>query len=173
MRAAIVMNLLAFVVMIPNVGGVQDKPARHVEKDGGFSIELPPNWTAQEFGGLKFKILVGPVVNGFGSNMVFMDESSTSNLKDYVAASKKALQAVIKDIKEISETEMQTAEGAACVRLVFEAEHQGIRLRQTVYCLDLAPGKKLAITCSTLADGGDKLDAVFEASAKSLRIEKK
>ncbi len=150
-----------------------DKPERHVEKEGGFSLVPPKGWETKDQANLKYKIFVGPVTNGVASNLVLVDEAYKGELADYVALNKKSLRAAFKDYKEISEKELKTDGGATFYRVIAEIEHNGVLMRQGFAFFDLGGGKKLVITCTAAADGGAKLDGTFETVLKSFQLEKK
>jgi hypothetical protein len=167
------MGSLMLLMVVTSALQADDKPARYVEKEGGFSFVLPPDWKVREFPGFKYQIAHGPAADGFAPNINFADEAFRGKLSDYVTANKRTLSAVFKDYKELGEAELKTDDGMPCIRLVAQCNHQGKVLRQTFYFFDLAPGRKLVATCSALADGGEKLDPVFEASLKTFRVEKR
>jgi hypothetical protein len=173
MRLTLSVSLLVLFGCAAGLGAADAKPARHVEKEGGFSFVPPKDWELRDFKGLKYKIVVGPAANAFAPNINFVDEASKDTLKDYVAAQKKALKAFFKEFKEISEGEFKTADGTAAVRIVIENKQGENLLRQSFYLFDMPKGKKLVVTCSALARGGDKLDPVFKACLKSFKLEKK
>jgi hypothetical protein len=162
MRLGVLLAMFAVLGYSPWNANAQDKPLRHVEKEAGFSIEAPANWEIRELPGFKYKFVAGPAADGFAPNICFLDEAFAGTLKEYATASKKALQALAKGYKEIADGE-----------LIIENEHNGTVLRQTFFVFDLAPGKKLVVTCSALAKGGEMYDVVFEASIKTIRVEKK
>lgn len=169
-----ILPVALFVLLVQAAGAclAEAKPARHVEKAGGFSFVPPKDWAIKEFPGLKYKIAVGPAANGFAPNINAVDESFNGSLKEYVAASKQGLKGALKNFKEVSETEVKTDGSAPCIRLVAEDEQNGKKLRQSFYCFELAKGKMRVVTCSALAEGGEKLDSVFESAMKTLRAEK-
>jgi hypothetical protein len=78
----------------------------------------------------------------------------------------------------VAQTTLKTAAGAQCVVLetsFFPATYLGdtddrVRLRITHYFVELSPGRILVATCS--AASASRLNAVFEASLKTLRLEK-
>jgi hypothetical protein len=168
----VTLSLCLLIAYACGLAAGDEQPARHLEKTGGFSFVPPKDWTVKEFPGLKFKVAVGPAADGFAPNINFVDEAFAGKLGEYVTGNKKTLQALFKNYKELEEKEIKTANGEMCIRLVTQSEHNGKALRQSFYFFDVAPGRKLVATCTALADGGDKLDAVFEASLKTFRLEK-
>ncbi|HYT88523.1 MAG TPA: hypothetical protein VEL76_07425 [Gemmataceae bacterium] len=76
----------------------------------------------------------------------------------------------VDSFRVVAEKKLKTDAGAECVVLVTEFDRNRLRYRQTYYFFDLSPDRKLVATCK--APWIDKLDAVFEASLKTLRLEK-
>jgi hypothetical protein len=172
MWLVLTINLLVPIAAAVTSPQGEEKTVRHVETAGGYSVVVPRDWKVHEFPGFKYKVIAGAPEKGFAPNIVFVDESFAGNLKEYVAASKKQLHNVFKELKELSETELKTADGASFIRLVIENKQDGKALRQSFYFFELAAGKKLIATCTVLADGGEKHDAAFEACLKTFRVEK-
>jgi hypothetical protein len=164
--------LLALLVAGSVARGWADQPdekKRHTETGGGFSFIPPDGWTVKEFPGLKFKIAVGPAAAEFAPNINVVDEADDGKLDDYVKRNVAALQKVFKKGRLVKQEQFKTAAGLESARVIFEHEQQGKLLRQTFYFFD--KGKtKFVVTCTALAEGGEKLDPVFEASLKTFRI---
>jgi hypothetical protein len=72
--------------------------------------------------------------------------------------------------KVVAEKKLKTDAGAECVVLVTEIDHRGLTYRTTRYFFDFSTERKLVASCT--APSAAKLDAVFEASLKTLRVEK-
>jgi len=172
MRTILIATMCVLLGQATCLGAADEKAARHVEKAGGYSFVPPKDWTMREIPGMKFKAAVGPAADGFASNIVFVEEANKGTLADYTAANKKAMAQVFKNYKELGEKNLKTDSGADMIMLVIQREEKGKTLRQTFYFLDLSAEKKIVATCTALADGGDKLDGLFETSLKSYRVEK-
>lgn len=145
---------------------------RHVESAGGFSYCPPKDWAVKEVPGMKFKAALGPAAGGFASNIVIVDESFSGPLSDYVKATVQALTKTFKGLKNLGQTDFKTDSGLKGVRLIVQSEQQAHLLRQTFFFLDGKDGRKLVVTCSTLAEGGARLDDTFAASMKTFALEK-
>jgi len=149
-----------------------EDPRRHVEAAGGFSFVPPEDWKIRDIPGMKFKAMIGPSAAGFAPNICTVDELFSGSLDAYVKGNLAALQKASRKFHLAQSDDFKTTAGEQGARLVTESENQGRLLRQTFYFF----GKrdtKFVITCSTLAEGGDKLDSVFETSIKTFRFEKK
>jgi len=126
---------------------------------------------------MKFKAMIGPSAAGFAPNICTVDELFSGSLDAYVKGNLAAFQEASRKFPSrkfhlAQPDDFKTTAGEQGARLVTESENQGRLLRQTFYFF----GKrdtKFVITCSTLAEGGDKLDSVFETSIKTFRFEKK
>jgi hypothetical protein len=151
--------------------GPDQDARRHVEKAGGFSFVVPEAWNARDFPGRKFKLIFGPSEAGFASNINVVDEAFDDSLDAYVKATTDVLPRVLKEYRLVKQDEFKTTTGVAGARLIVENEQGGKLLRQTFYIFG-APKTMFVVTCSTLAEGGEKLDAVFETSMKTFRFEK-
>ncbi len=151
--------------------GKDPDASRHVEKAGGFSFVPPDKWKVREWPGRKFKIAVGPAERGFGSNIVVADEAFDGTLDEYVKETKKSLEKAFKKYRLVKQEEFKTATGITGARLIIENEQGDKLLRQTFYLFG-KPKTMFIVACSTLAEGGDKLDPVFEKSAKTFRFDK-
>jgi hypothetical protein len=172
MRLNLMGAFLFLVVIVPGLDAADEKPTRHVEKFGGFSYVPPAGWQITDVSGFKYKIAIGPEVGGFAPNIYFLDESFRAKLADYVTATKKALSAGFKDFKELSQTTLKRDDRVPCIRLIVQRDEKGKVVRQWYYFLEVAPGKKLTVTCTAPAASGEKFDAIYEATMKTFRTEK-
>ena len=163
--------LLLFSTSGPGLG--QEKASRHVEKEGGFSFVPPQGWRIMEFPGWKYKIAAGPISNGFAANILFSDEATNLNRKEYVSANMKVIPNFFKNPKTIGESELKTSDGTPCSRVVIKNDHDGKRMRQSFYFFQLLPRRMHVATCTALAENGAELDTVFEDSMKTVQMEKK
>ncbi|HXT42225.1 MAG TPA: hypothetical protein VN887_19615 [Candidatus Angelobacter sp.] len=145
---------------------------RHVEPVGGFSYCPPKDWAVKEVPGMKYKIAFGPAAGGFASNINVVDESFSGPLSDYVKANVQVLTKMFKGLKNLGQTDFKTDSGLNGVRLIIQSEQQAHLLRQTLFFFDGKGGRKLVVTCSTLAKGGARLDDTFTASMKTFILEK-
>ena len=165
-----------FIVLTAGCGVsmAEDAPSarRNVEEAGGFSFVPPEGWQTRLFPGLKYKIVFGTPANGFAPNINVVDEQFKGTLDAYVDASAATIQRVLKNAHVVKRDAFKTDDGTAGVRQVVEDEQQGKKLRQVFFFFGRDDTKFVA-TCSTLADGGEKLDGAFETSMKSFRFEKK
>ncbi len=163
---------LAFPLAGTGAAGADDAEARrHTEKAGGFSFVPPENWTVRDFPGLKYKVVVGPVRSAFASNINVVDEVYKGSLDAYEKASIAAMQARLEKFAIKDRGEFKTTSGLKGARLVAQSEQGGRLLRQTFYFFGNGD-KKYVATCSTVADGGEKFDDVFERAMKTFRFER-
>jgi hypothetical protein len=79
---------------------------------------------------------------------------------------------VFKGFKKLGQSNFKTDSGVKGIRLQTESEQGNLRLRQTFFFLEGKGKTKLVVTCSALAENGQKLDAVFEDSLKTFAVEK-
>jgi hypothetical protein len=159
--------VLALAVLCDGCGA---KPPRaHYEKAGGFSYDPPKGWRIVEFPGLKYRISHGQSENGFAPNVNVVDEKFSGTLSAYVDLNLETMKKTFTDAKVLKREDFQTEDGLPAVRVVCEDMQQGQRLRQT-FCFFGNSNRKYVVTCTALADGGEKLDPLFAESTKTFRI---
>jgi hypothetical protein len=165
-----------FMILVPALlcaaptDGDDDEARRHREKDGGFSFVPPADRRAQNITGLKYKV-VGAVRERFACNINVVDEPFQGTVDEYVKANISALKERLAKFKVHEQGEFKTTSGLRGVRLVTESEQGRRLLRQTFYFFG-TPDAKYVVTCSTLAEGGEKLDSVLEKAMKTFWLER-
>jgi hypothetical protein len=145
---------------------------RHFEPAGGFSFSAPEGWQFREIPGMKYQFAIGPVSNSFSPNINIVDELYNGSLKNYVNANYDTLAKLFVQFKLLKRDGFVTASGIKGERMVTTSLQQNFLLRQTFYFLQGAKGKYFVVTCSTLAEGGEAVDAVFEESIRTFEIVK-
>ena len=166
-------RLLAFVpLVIAGTVLAAETGDRYTEAAGGFSYCPPKGWTMKELPGMKYQAAFGPTSGGFTPNINVVDEAFGGSLEDYFKGNVDALTKVFKKFKNLGKSDFKTDSGLKCIRLVTESEQQGMLLRQTFFFFDGKTNRKLVVTCSAPAEGGDKLDAAFGASLKTFSVPK-
>lgn len=171
MKSCLQMLLLFVAITAASAQDRADKEERHVEKSGGYSLVPPEGWKAREFPGLKYQVIVGPATNGFAPNLNVVKETSSLKLDDYVKGNRAALQQLFKNFQLVDQGEFKTAGGLQGVKMIVQDEQGNKQLRQTFYFFE-SGNTKYVVTASALADGGEKLDPVFDKCLKSFRFEK-
>ncbi len=150
--------------------GAGEEPARYTEKAGRFSFVPPVDWTLRRFQRLEYRVVIGPVKEGFVANMNVVLEPVEGTLDDYVKANKPVLEKVHKKFKLLEEGELKTKSGLRGVRLIIENEQNDRLLRQSMYLFGTAD-RKYIVTCTTLAEDGAKFDKLFEQAMETFRLE--
>jgi hypothetical protein len=148
-----------------------DESRRHLEKAGGFSFIPPSTWKVRDYPGLKYKIVVGPIQAGFASNINVVDESFEGSLDAYVEGNTAVQMRALKKVQIVKQEKFRTTSGLQGARSIIEDEQDEQLLRQTFYFFGTAE-TKYVITCSTLAEGGERLDPIFERAMRTFRFEK-
>jgi hypothetical protein len=143
---------------------------RHREAAGGFSYVPPPGWTVRSFGGLKYQAVVGPSANGFATNLNFQEEAFAGGLDQYVAHATATARRALPTYRELAREDFKTDSGLAGKKTSFETVQGDRRLRHANYVFD-KKGTMLIATFTCLADGAERQGAVFDACAKSIRLE--
>ena len=168
-RAALV---LALFVALPHSTPAAETGKRHVEASGGYSFCPPNGWEMKEMPGLKYKLAFGPAAGGFAPNINVVDEAFDGSVEDYVKTSLEMVAKAFKGFKKIGQSSFKTESGVKGVRLQTESDQGPLRLRQTFFFLAGKGKNKLVVTCSALAENGQKLDSAFEDSLKTFALEK-
>lgn len=147
---------------------VLDEP--HAVKDGALTIATPKGWELKDVEGL-LQIAIGPVEDGFGINVALAKDAFPGGLKEYAESNIDFAQKTSKNFKKVSQSDVKLDAGDA-IRLITTSEQEGKQFRQVFYLLKHPAGGQLVLTCTTLVDKNDKLDALFESIAKSLKFDK-
>jgi len=150
----------------------QEVGERHFEQDGGFSYCPPAGWLVREMPGKKYKVAFDRPTKGFAPNIYIVDEAFAGTLDEYVRGNIQSMPGIyeangVKDYKLLSQAEFITASKKRGARMMIQAEINGRLLRQTFYFFDGKEGRKIILTCSVLADGGEAYDKVFDTSMKT------
>jgi hypothetical protein len=158
--------LTVFVICI-GCGG--EAPRQHYDEAGAFSYDPPNGWQIIEFPGLKYRISRGPSEGEFAPNINVVDEAFTGTLAAYVDGNLKSMEKIFVKMKILAREDFKTQDNEAGQKLVTENEQQGRMLRQIFFFLGTGK-RKYVITCTALADGGARLDPVFDKSMVTFRI---
>ena len=172
-RSSLSKSLILVAILLCAVPARADdsgEARRHVEPLGGFSFIPPDGWQVREFPGMKYKIAHGRPVDGFAPNINVVDEPFPGSLDEYAKANLVAMAKAFKDFRVISQETFETTSGEPGVRIIYEATQNGLLLRQSFHCFG-KDDMKFVVTCSTLAEGGEKLDDAFKACINTFRFE--
>jgi hypothetical protein len=161
--------VLLTVSMICAGCGGNRSPRQHCEQAGGFSYDPPSGWQVGEFPGLKYRISHGPRENEFAANINVVDEAFGGTLAAYVDVNLQTMKEVFVKMQVLSREDFKTQDSEAAVKILTENEQQGRMLRQTFFFVG-SGNKKYVVTCTALADGGEKFDTAFSESMKTFRI---
>lgn len=149
--------------------GLED---RYFEREGGFSYQPPRGWRIASIPGMKYKFAFGPPQDGFSPNMNFVDEAHSGSLQSYVDANLKVLQSMFKGFEKINQTTFRTEVGKTAIKLTTQAEQNGKMIRQLYYFFEASRDKKLVITGSALARGGEAFNSIFDESVRTLLFDR-
>jgi len=161
---------VAAPVTPPPAPSTKELDAPHAVKDGALSIATPKNWELKDVEGL-LQIAVGPIEDGFATNIALAKDAFPGSLKEYAASNIAYCEKTAKEFKKVGESEVKLDAGDA-IRLVTTSEQEGKHFRQVFYLLKHPAGGQLTLTCTTLAEKNDGFDTLFESIAKSLKFDK-
>lgn len=159
--------LLTVSMICAGCGG--KSPSQHYEKAGGFSYDPPSGWQVVELPGLKYRISHGPRENEFAPNINVVDEAFAGSLAAYVDVNLQTMEKVFSKMKILGREDFKTEDGESAVKIITLNEQQGRMLRQAFFFIG-SGNKKYVVTCTALADGGDKFDTAFSKSVTTFRI---
>jgi hypothetical protein len=163
-------NLYVFLfLLLVFVGCDAAAPRQCHEKTGGFSYNPPSGWKVDEFPGLKYRISRGQTENDFTPNINISDEAFVGTLAEYADANVQNLNRILPTLKILSRTELATQDNEPVVRIITTNEYEGRMLRQIFFLIG-SGDRKYAVTCTALADDGDKFDTIFTESLMTFRI---
>ena len=155
------------------IGTAQAQQGERPDFGGGgvFSYVPPQGWKVAEFPGLKFKISLGAPVKGFSPNIVVVDEAYEKSLDDYAKDNIATMQQMFPGMKLLGQSDFTTSDGARAIKLVTERHDESVKgkMRQVYYLYD-AGDKKLAVTCSSLADDAAASDATCDGAMKTFTV---
>jgi tetratricopeptide (TPR) repeat protein len=142
---------------------------------GNFSYIPPQGWKMVGVSGKRFRIATGPVRDGFAPNIDVAVDPGTFTVADtygYVKKQVDDLRASFADFNLIKNEEFDTDLLFHGRRIVYEATVIVGRpkVRQTMVFIVLLSQMHI-ITCSTLAEGGPDLDALFDRSLRTFRMD--
>lgn len=140
-----------------------------MEKEGGFAFLPPKDWQITEFGGLKYRIAIGPAKDNFAPNINVVDEKFAGPMEEYVVASLASLQKLLPGFKEIGQVAFATTSGIDGKKIVSESTQMERVLRQTFYVFK-GKDRYYVITCTATADDGDSMATVFDDAIKSFKF---
>ncbi len=150
--------------------------AKYVAEDGMFSFSIPDGWTLREIPGRKYKVAFAAPTNGFAPNINIVDEAFSGALDVYVDGNLKIMaegyeKLGIENFKMLSREAFTTTTKQSGIRLLTQSEVNGNPIRQTFYFFNGKDGRKLVVTCTCPAPGGETLDPIFEKSMKTFQSE--
>ena len=160
-------SIVIFAMLMCLIGCSDNKPRQNYEKSGAFSFDPPPGWNVVEFPGLKYKIAHGPIEHGFAPNINILDETFKGSLDEYVDANLQNMEKLFSKFNILSQEKIRTLDNEPAVMLVTENEQQESMLRQTFMFIGSGK-KKYVVTCTALAENGDKFDPDKENALKNI-----
>jgi hypothetical protein len=149
------------------------EPKRYVEPSGGFSLVPPREWAAHKIAGLDFLVYLGP--GEPPPALEFRRDLSVPDDTDVVAFLRYTSGQVYEASELLASSDFVTDSGLRGKRIVLENETRKegapATIRQIVYLFSNG-GDTHAFWGSAPAEVGTKFDGVFDACAKSYRIER-
>jgi len=138
--------------------------------DGDFSYCPPLNWIVTEFPGLKYKIVIGPTIGNFTSNINFVDEEYNGNLNNYVNENIYQLDSFIQEYQLLDRSDFRTNSGITGERIIIINIQQNYSLRQIFYVLPGKNNRYFVITCTVVDSVAAEYLPIFEESIKTFEL---
>lgn len=163
-----------FCILVCIAVGCSQNSRTYTSQNGEFSYVPPEHWIVREIPGLKYKAAIGQPSGGFAPNINVVEEDAPVPLDSYVADSLRTVQQMHEKAGStppvvLGQTDITTDARQRGIKLVTQVEINGKQVRQIYYFFEGGSGKKFVVTCSTLAEGGESYDKVFDASMKTFR----
>ena len=171
-KAAEMKSEVAETGSVLSVARVAESGSESSHADGDFTFTEPPGWRIAEMPGLKYKVAFGEPIDGFAPNINVVDEYYSQGLESYVEGNEKNMSKLFQNFKQIQKSSFQTNSGLNGIKLITEADPQGMSLRQTFYFFSGYGDKKIVVTCSVPKAHGGKYDSIFDASLKTFSFGK-
>jgi hypothetical protein len=137
---------------------------------GGFALCAPQGWAFRAFPGMKYKVALGPALDGFSANLNLVDEGFGGDLEHYVAANLATMRRVLTGFQILGQGAFTTDQKLEGYRVVTTSLQQDRQLRQIFYFLPAGRDRYFVVTGSALAahhDAHDAQDAAFDESVRS------
>lgn len=147
---------------------------RHYEPLGDFSYNLPQGWSLKSpqelnVSDTEFSILIGPVSQNFAPNLIFLEETMSGKLSDYVSSLTRQLRSSGRRVSSEPQ-ERKTDDSLTYVRFTTTSTDGGQQVQQAFYVF---PGQKRVVVgiYTRLAQRSQaSLDSEIEAVMQSFRF---
>jgi hypothetical protein len=161
MRKALVVLLLSFVLL--GFGFGQES---YVDPSGGFALALPEGWSLQDFKGLKYKIIVGPIENQFATNVTIVEDAFDGDQETYVENGFSGLENAFENFQMVESGDFETDSGMAGKKVVISFTQKGAAIWQAFYIFNNET-RYFLVVCSSLVGNHEDFDAIFDDLAGS------
>jgi len=164
-KTLILFGILA-VLFVQNVSAQQLGDV-YTDRNGTFTISMPRGWQTIEAGG-KYLSVIGPVENGFTPNMAFTDEGYSGTIASYVDLALPTLPMIFQGFTLLSRTSFRTNAGVNGEAITYLVTVGQFRIRIRQYIIPNRSGNMvMVITGGAPEQGGERFDAIFDASART------
>jgi hypothetical protein len=154
--------------------GSMANDGRWVEKEGGFSWLPPPGWRLRLQAESYYKGALRPPERGVTPTVSVADCPGSEPLKQFVARFYGGLMKGDQTLRPLFQKELATDSALAGLKSVYERLDPKSREKRyyTDYFFEVSPGRKIRMQCVCAAEEGKQLDSVFDACAKTFRLER-
>lgn len=142
-------------------------PNRYYAPDNTFSFIAPENWLPKEMG-LKFPIIVGPIVGNFAMNLVFVEEEGMVNVFFFAAQVQDQSTLMNPNLETVSEEFLVTNDGEDYFRWETTNVHEGTTYTQIFYFFG-SDTWNLVATFTRPKNQGQQYDVIVDEAMRTMR----
>jgi hypothetical protein len=143
---------------------------RYYENAGNFSYCPPLNWNITEYPGLKYHIILGPVVENTAANINFADEVYSGSLNEYVSLSLAQLGRLIDSLKLISREPFKTNSGIVGEYVIVSSFQYGFYFMQFLYFLQTPNNRYFVISATAVESISAIYQPIFDECIKTFEL---
>jgi len=166
MKKTLFIFFILIFLFIHNISG-QELGSLYTERSAGFTISMPRGWQTIDVG-LKYLSIRGPQDGSFTPNLVFIDEELVGPLSSYIDVVVGYYPLILSDFRLINRATFVTNAGVTAEYVTYQGTMGSISVRQRMYFIPNRRGTTvMQITCTAPFVGGERYDAVFDASVRT------
>jgi len=166
MKKSILISLILLALFVQNASS-QQLGSLYTERTGGFTMSMPQGWQTADFN-QKYLMIMGPEVNGLTPNIGFGDEEYAGTISSFTDQYLSYLPLLFSDFNQVSRGRFTTNAGVNGECVTYLVTMGSIRVRQKIYVFPNRRGTAvMVIACTAPVAGGDRYDAIFDASVKT------
>jgi len=148
-------------MMYDTNNSLEETGMRYTETSGGYSIFIPKDWNAIDFG-LKYKTIHGPTENDFSINLIFEDKNFKGKINEVIDTNIEIWKKLFLEFELIQQNEFVTLKNLKCEKLITKSLQNKLHVRQLCYFLYGNNKKLMIITCTNLIENKNIDDEIID-----------